>query len=193
MIAWNDTRTHRETQRDRQRNIAYLKKGDMWMRIDQDEFLETLYRGYAEELAEYALALLHDESEARLAVQDAFHVACEKIGDLMDSPTPVGWLKLTVKNIARNMIKRKSRELKWIIPLSRLYAEPTAPESGEEALLERCRELVTPEEFELLRSIAVDGVTYQQKAAELGVSLWACYKRVERIRHRLWRGLQYEK
>ena len=80
------------------------------MRPEQDEFLERLFRTHFSELEVYAYALLKNRSDAEAAVQEAFHTACIKADDIMDSSNPIGWMKKTVKNISQNMRKRKLRE-----------------------------------------------------------------------------------
>ena len=75
------------------------------MRPEQDEFLERLFRTHFSELEVYAYALLKNRSDAEAAVQEAFHTACIKADDIMDSSNPIGWMKKTVKNISQNMRK----------------------------------------------------------------------------------------
>lgn len=163
------------------------------MRPDQDKVLEELFRQHFNELEIYAYALLGDRNNASVAVQDAFHTACEKIDDVMRSPNPAGWMKLTVKNIARNMIKRRNRELRLVMPIAELSTEPGKWDPDEFEFWNQCKSLVTKEEMALIISIVVEDTPYAEKAKEMGISVWACYKRVERALDKLRRGLEYEK
>ena len=163
------------------------------MRPDQDEFLERLFRTHFNKLELYAYALLKDRDSAQAAVQEAFHVACEKIDALMDCPEPVAWMKAVVKNIAHNMIRRRSRELRLVMPLADLLVEPAAPSSDEAAFFDQCRAMLSPGELDLVMSIVVDGVPPLEKAKELHISIWACYKRLDRALEKLRRGLEDEK
>lgn len=165
------------------------------MRQDQDALLEKLFREHFTELEAYAYALLKDRDQAQVAVQDAFHTACEKIDALMHSSNQIGWMKSTVKNVARNMIRRKNRELQLVIPLAELQTEPHVEDLSKEELelRDQCSSLLTQEEFQLVMSVVVDGVPYVEKAKELNITMWACYKRVNRALEKLKRGLEHEK
>ena len=160
------------------------------MRPDQDVFLETLFREHFYEFEIYAYALLLDRGDAQVAVQDAFHVACLKIDDVMNSPNPTGWMKVTIKNIARNMKKRKTRELQLIISMDAFpfeIADVTGNDGTE--LLEHCKTLISDEEFALMKGIVLEGFSYQEMAERSEISMWNCYKRVQRALLKLRRGL----
>lgn len=47
------------------------------------------------------------------------------------------------------------------------------------------RQVLKPEELRLLQRIAFEGKSYLDTAAELGCSLWACQKRMQRVRQKL--------
>lgn len=162
------------------------------MRPDQEDLIEKVYREYFNELEIYAYALLRDRSNAQVAVQEAFHTACKKIDDFTNSPNQIGWLKLVVKNIARNMMKRKNREKRLVMPLADLLDEPGASGPHDFEFWEHCKALLSPEEFDLIKSIIIDNVSYIQKAEELNITMWACYKRVDRALQKLRRGLENE-
>lgn len=163
------------------------------MRPDQEELIEKAYREHFNELEIYAYVILHDRSNAQVAVQEAFHTACNKIDDFASSPNQIGWLKLTVKNIARNMIKRKNREKRLVMPLLDMLEESKASELYDFEFWEQCKSYLSPEEFDLVKSIVIDNVSYVQKAEELNITMWTCYKRVNRALQKLRRGLENEK
>lgn len=157
---------------------------------EQDDFLEKLFREHFNELELYAYALLKDQPDAREAVQDAFHIACTKIEAVMESPNPMGWMRLTVKNLARNRRRQRSREMLLLLPLEEAGETPAQEEEGWFEFLEQCRAVLTPEEMELLMSVVVEGAPYSEKASDLGISVWACYKRVKRSLEKLRHGLE---
>ena len=162
------------------------------MHQEQDVFLEALYQEHFQELELYAYAMVRDRGHAQSAVQEAFHIACQKIDDVMTSPNPMGWMKLAVKNVCRNMNKRRSQEMKLVLSVEDLYVEPAEPRrmESEFELMEACRQLVSPEEFEMVKSVVLDGVSYAELAERRGLSMWACYKRVERVLKKLRDGMQ---
>ena len=154
------------------------------MRPEQDIFLEKLYREHLRELEIHAYVYLGDWDLAHIATQDAFHTACIRIEVLMASPNPVGWMKNTVKNTCRNMIRTRKRHLKLFLSLEELcpaeepaYIDLTL-QSDE---IQEITEELTPQEYDLLKGIYIDGASFLEMADELGISMWACRKRVERI------------
>ena len=154
------------------------------MRPEQDIFLEQLYREHFCELEVHAYGYLGKWDLAHIAAQDAFHTACIRIEVVMASPNPVGWMKNTVKNICRNMIRSQNRQLKLFLSLEELppNAEPASP--GAIHATDQLQEIIedlSPQEYNLLKEIVIDGVSYLDMAEKLGISMWACRKRVERI------------
>ncbi len=160
------------------------------MQPEQEAFLEKLFRGHFNELELYAYALLKNHADARETVQDAFHTACSKIDELTESPNPVGWMHLTVKNTARNRIKQRNRELMLVMPLTEYLELPADAEFDRSEFWEQCRSVLTKDEMELLVSVVVDETPYSVKAKELGITMWACYKRVKRALEKLRQGLE---
>lgn len=163
------------------------------MRPEQDEFLERLFRTHFSELEVYAYALLKNRSDAEAAVQEAFHTACIKADDIMDSSNPIGWMKKTVKNISQNMRKRKLRESSLVTHFEDMLGDVGTEDSKEFELFEQCRGILTDEEYDLLISIYVKGIPPVRKAEELNVSIWTYYKRVKKMIDKLRRELENEK
>lgn len=157
------------------------------MRPEQSEFFERFYRDHFDELVIYANTFLHNSDHAKIATQDAFHTAVRKIDDFMDSPNPIGWMKKTVKNTVRNMIRARERQIKMVISLEELPVEPSSTDKYDimPSVLDECGRVLSKEEVYLLRRIAIDGVTYVEMSDELGISVWACRKRVQRMMDRL--------
>ena len=152
------------------------------MRPDQDFVLEKFYREYFHAVEIHAYRYIGNWDDAHVATQEAFHIACEKIDDFMIQPNKVGWLKNVVKNVCRNMYRAKKKQLSLFISIEDLdrSQEPATFDHVERDPLEDYKELISESEFLLLRKIIIEGVSYAQVANELGISMWACRKRVER-------------
>lgn len=54
-----------------------------------------------------------------------------------------------------------------------------------ESLLQVIRENLTEEEWVLLRRITLEKASYKTVAEELGLTVWTCQKRIQRIREKL--------
>lgn len=91
---------------------------------------------------------------------------------------------------------RKLRE-KIVVPLETLTTTPGAYDSHEsedvEALLDHCAEILKPKEYDLFIKIIWKREPYSQVSKELGITEWACRKRVQRILKKLNEGWNREK
>lgn len=162
------------------------------MRPDQDAFLEDLYRTYFLMLRKYASCALESPDLAEEVVQDAFHEAVQHIDKLMIHPNPGGWLKLTVKNKIAHARRDMNRYMIRFVSLDAWdtygngipSVEDRLPQQTE-SLLQVIRENLTEEEWALLRRITLEKASYKTVAEELGLTVWTCQKRVQRIREKL--------
>lgn len=151
------------------------------MTAEQDALLEELYKKYFNELQVHAYRYLGDWQSAAEATQDAFLIACQKITDVMNSPNPIGWMKNAVKNTARNMAKSRATYLRLFVTNEELPNKLDAYELEESDLEQECKEILTDENYYIIKRVAIDGATQLEVAKEMNISLWACQKRVQRI------------
>lgn len=163
----------------------------------EDEFFTSLYQQYFNQVKLYVLCFVPDPYRAEEIAQDTFHTAMVKIGDVMDAEMPVKWLKRTAKHKAQNEWKIHQRDLKRYLSLSAPETpEPVSPFDVESAVAERLdrrgasvedviRQTLTPIECTILKRYVIDHARYAQVADELGISLWDCQKRMQRIRKKL--------
>ena len=161
------------------------------MRADQDEFLEDLYRKAFESLWRYALSYLGDSEMAAEAVQDTFHEAVKKIEILMVHENPRGWLKTVLKNKLMHARRSHNRYILRFLSLdtdianrdTALAANGTAYTA--EDILREIQAALSQEEWDLLRKITLECRPYKSVSEELGIPVWTCQKRVQRIRDKL--------
>ena len=157
---------------------------------DQDRLLEELYREMYSVLLCYANAALKDKALAEEAVQDTFRIACAKVGELSASENPRGWLMLTLKNVLRNT-NRESIDDEIVLET---YASGTdyekRIEDDEVSIL--YSDLLSPDEYRLLKRIVLQKYTIRDAAKELGISIESCKKRIQRIKKKLRKKLEEE-
>lgn len=161
----------------------------------QDQFIAALYEEMFTKLLAYARVALSDNSLAEEAVQDTFRIACAKVEEVMGSNNPQGWLVLTLKNVIRNT----RREL---ANLNRLFVATMSidDESFMETMAEQTdihkrvedsevdilySDLLSQEEYRLLKMIVLEKYTINEAALEFGIPLEACKKRIQRIKKKL--------
>ena len=97
-------------------------------------------------------------------VQETFLAAVPKIEELAAGEHPERWLIQTAKYKALHVLREQARQ----------RAKNTVLEA-----------LLSPEEVALLRMVALEKLGHQAAAERLGLSLWSCQKRMQRIRKKL--------
>lgn len=164
------------------------------MLAEQMHRLEALYRQYYSPLLCHARAALPDHTQAQDAVQDVFCEAARHMDTLMMHRNPGGWLYITLRHKIHDRKRRYIRSTRHVISLdSGLFPEPADPADPFEAihgeglscLLQTVEQVLTPSERMLLKRLIGDQAGYPEVARELGITIWACQKRMERLRHKL--------
>ncbi|MCI8697825.1 MAG: sigma-70 family RNA polymerase sigma factor [Oscillospiraceae bacterium] len=150
--------------------------------------LEQMYREMYPTLYAYALRILKDHALAEEAIQDTFCIACAKREQALSNPKPRGWLMLTLKHVMQNML-RAQRKVQRLLFLTAGEEQPAeAPELLDVDVL--FGDVSDSEDFRLLKRIALDQCTIVELAQDLGISVEACKKRVQRARKRLQKKLK---
>lgn len=165
----------------------------------QDRYIEELYHTYFRKLIIYATASLHNSERAQDVVQDTFHEAVLHVDTLINHPNPGGWLMNTVKNRIRENERQRNRYIQRFLSLeSELLREP-ASYSGSTLsadvidnmddvfTVEKIKQVLTEEEYKILKRLILDHATHLQVAQELGITVYASQKRLERIRKKLYK------
>ena len=175
-------------------------KGEERVDREQERLLEKLYKEMYSVLLCYANAALKDKALAEEAVQDTFRIACAKVGELSASENPRGWLMLTLKNVLRNT----NRELAALNQLfvsavsidDEIVLETYASGTDYEKRIEDDEvsilysDLLSPDEYRLLKRIVLQKYTIRDAAKELGISIESCKKRIQRIKKKLRKKLE---
>lgn len=160
----------------------------------QDEFFDPFYEKYYQSMCRYAHSILKNPHKAEEVVQDAFLEVAKKIDYLRQCPNPERWLQVTVKNKALCSLRSHLRDSKHCISLEYDVAAETTPSgfSGVSEAYQRVlcqtiendvRNALTTEEYTILRMAAFK--SYKEISSELGLSVAACQKRVQRVRKKL--------
>ena len=163
----------------------------VYLRADQDAFLEDLYREMFDPLWRYAVSYLNDPDQAAEVVQDTFHEAVRHIDTIMHHENPKGWLKVVLKNKILHAYRSYNMYILRFLSLDTDVTNKDSILSSEtslyrsEDILREIKSALSQEEWDLLRMIALEKRTYKTVAEELGVNIWTCQKRVQRIREKL--------
>ena len=131
-------------------------------------------------LLQIAFFYLQNRSLAEEAVQEAFRIAVEKIDDLLSSPNPSGWLALTTRNAAKNLLRQEQAYQRLLMKSAMLHNENYF-EIDDFLSLETMRPTITKtEEYQLLKLFVYDGLSSLEVAERLGITVNACRIRKSR-------------
>ncbi|MCI8539819.1 MAG: sigma-70 family RNA polymerase sigma factor [Oscillospiraceae bacterium] len=160
----------------------------------RDAFFIELYQKQYKKMLLYASAILSGPSQADEAVQDAFAEAWIHIDKLLDYEKPEWWLQKAVKHKAFHILQERANDMRRLVALDNSTEQklPAAPDLFEaveaesrEKTSQKIVRALTSEEYALLRRIALDRASYRTAAEENGLSIGACYKKIQRIRQKL--------
>lgn len=133
-----------------------------------------------------AMRLLANPTEAEDVAQEVFLKAFERFGELQTSPTAGGWLRTVATNMSLNHLTRYRARWSFFSELAKgaegdeaETVEFAAPDTFEQDLeqsdrhqfIERALHKLPPAQRVPLVLFHLDGLTYEQIAAKLNVSL----------------------
>lgn len=152
----------------------------------QDEFIETMYRQMYPRLLNYAFNALYSYSLAQEAVQEAFRIACEKPEEFMKSPNPQGWITVTLKFAIKNISRSKMRIQKIVLATITMDEDERGAAYDDAVSLDAMySDILDPEDYRLLKLVILERYSLLEAAEELGISLEACKKRVQRAKKKM--------
>lgn len=155
----------------------------------QRQAIARLYKEVYNQLHTYAYGILRDRELSEDLVQKTFQTACGKPSKLLSSENPRGWLMETLKNEMKNAKRKRATMAKHTVPAETVDLEQiVSPDPGDNIDLLYAG-LLSEEEFQLVKRVAVDRYTTLEAAEELGISEDACKKRVQRAKKKLRENL----
>lgn len=152
------------------------------MMVRYNKEIERLYLQMYAMLFEYARASLSSDALAEEAVQDAFHIACQKADEVFGSPNPEGWIFNTLKNVIRNTVRSQNIARRILLNYFASNAQDIAVSDDRVGLEILYDDVVDLEEFKLVKGMVLDGKSYLELAQERGISVVTCRKRMQRAK-----------
>ena len=144
------------------------------------KFKNLFCANYAD-LLRYALAVTGSPELAEDLVQETFLLAQEKIGDVLRSPNPRGWLVRALRNIIGNAMQRKRLLMEKIVPDAVIDAQT----DQVLCVSDLYAGLIDQEALTLLIWVYCEDMTCQEAADRLGITRSACKKRIQRAKEAL--------
>lgn len=156
----------------------------------QRRAIETYYVEMFYSLSAYAQSALNDRSLAEEAVQDTFRIACAKADKFLSSPNPKGWLLNTLKNVINNAIRSRAYLNRMVIAYLDTDENNIPGDIGNPSIDLIYSDLTENKDYKLLKKIALEKCSMLEAAQELGISVEACKKRVQRAKKKLKKYLE---
>ena len=164
------------------------------MTPEQAVFLEKLYYLNFNKLNLYAEARLQKSFQTHNVVQATFHEAVRSISKLMELPNPSGWLMATLKDKIQAQECARTRYIarffffvpnleKMLLASDDTQIETAGPELSD--ALQTIKAALTQDEYQLFHRIVFDKASYLDISQELGITIWAGLKRLDRIGEKL--------
>ncbi len=144
------------------------------------KFLEQIYFTEVPNMLKYAAIALNNNSLAEDAVQTTFKIALEKIDDFVNSPSPVGWIKNTLKNEIRHQFREQQKWQKNLQNIELLYIP-----SYDEIPIDTAMAGIDKEALHLLKKIYIEGLSYQELADQMNISISALKMRIRRAKDKI--------
>lgn len=157
----------------------------MGLSDNQRRIIEELYQEMYYPLSAYAKSALNDRALAEEAVQDTFRIACAKADSFLSSPNPKGWLLNTVKNVIHNMVRSRAYLNSLVVSSMDFDENIGSGNTDKRAVDLMYSDIADNEDYKLLKKIALDKYSMLGAAQELGISVEACKKRVQRAKKKL--------
>lgn len=158
--------------------------------LKEPSAFEVLVDRYQALFLERALFVLKNRDDAEDAVQDAF-VRLYRFASRFsgDAGTFKAWAMTVLMNVARTRYQKRVKDWLRTAPLTPEHYESLADPNGGEALIEdavvRLLAKAPDDVAQLLRRAYLEGKTYEEIAAEDGVSVGAIKTRVHRAKKAL--------
>lgn len=160
------------------------------MNAEQKRIIEALYLELYDKLMVYARLSLDSEPLAEEAVQEAFHIACQKPESVCGSVNPQGWMVNTLKNTIRNMKKSRATARRIVETYMMTQLREVSVTEDRIHLNVLYENVADTEEFRLLSEMAVEGRSHEEMARSRGITVSACKKRVQRAKETLQRKIK---
>jgi len=119
--------------------------------LSKEEF-SVIYLAHYDAMKRYAARAFYaagrpDPQRVQDAVQETFRILWEKPVSYRNSPSPDGWLYVTLSNTIKNQLRQDNRQAKLLLKVQAAWPEEVHPAPGADLELEG---FVPQEDLELL-------------------------------------------
>jgi RNA polymerase sigma-70 factor (ECF subfamily) len=148
------------------------------------ESFGALYERYYSSMAALAFSILADRQLAEDAAQEAFAIACSKIGSLKNKDKFAQWLAGICRNVSRQML-RTSRIKPAFSENKNTRASEGDSNSQVKQIIRQALVSLKDHERELITLRYYDNLPYESIASVLGISEQAVHGRLIRTKRKI--------
>ena len=156
--------------------------------ISEEEF-EQIYKENYESFIRYATTIfkangsqyVSASGRAEEAVQEMCAVAWENRDKLSAAPSPLGWMYTTLQFKVRELLREDRAWMKRLLQISEQYSSEDE-ETYDFRLKAEMEDIIKPKDYLLLKRLYLDGYTYTEVGAAMGLKTSALAMRVKRIK-----------
>lgn len=159
--------------------------------LDQEAEFRRLFAEHYRHVLAYALRRTEQRADADDVVAGTFAVAWRRFSDAPEDELRLAWLYAIAVRVLANQ-RRSLRRLRALRSRLRELPRAESPERGELAEVIAALRGLRPDEQEILRLAAWEGLTNEELAVALGCSQNAATIRLHRARKRLAEQLAKE-
>jgi len=152
---------------------------------ENNRIIEELYIDLYPKLLRYATNSLGDLHLAEEAVQETFRIACAKFVQLMESQNRQGWLTNTLKHVISNTRRSQTKFNSLFMIITAAAQIPSEISEDNVDLAMYCTTVLGKENFWLVKQIIIEKKTMLEASNEIGISVNACKKRIQRAKEKL--------
>lgn len=160
------------------------------MNADHRTQIEALYFELFDNLLAYARCCLENTALAEEAVQETFRIACQRPECVCNSPNPRGWIFITLKYTIRSIKRSRVAAIHILEQYLMTQTNEVSFNDNNPSVEITYQNVAHLEEFKILKELAIEGKSYMEMAAERGITVSACRKRVQRAKEKLQKKLK---
>ncbi len=161
-----------------QEDLQRLLDGDM-------SAFDSFYNSTKRSIFYNIFALLKDTSLSEDVLQETYLKFLENLPNLKQEKNVLGFLFVTSRNLALDVIKKRKREVEFSpLEYERLSEEDNSNEHLD--VIEKAKSLLKDKEFEIVILHVVNGLTHQEiaklKHRPLGTITWAYNNAIKKLK-----------
>ncbi|WP_455582824.1 RNA polymerase sigma factor [Dysosmobacter sp.] len=157
-----------------------IRSSEEFERIYKEHY--ALFLRYAKTIFDaYGSRYVSASGRAEEAVQEMFAFAWENRETMHQAPSPIGWMYKCLAFKVQELLREDRIWAKRILQISEQHSEQGERDFCLKAELEN---MISPEDYLLLKHLYLDGYTYTEVCTALGLKKSTLAMRVKRIKER---------